>query len=266
MKRKKQIIFTGHSGGGPIAICATVWLFEYLKKGKIKTTLPLCLTFGSPLIADRIFCHALRREKWSDSFINFATRYDIIPRIMLATPFHIEQMLPEILSSFSKNIKKSTPLSMEGSGFIKTMFENVMINASTVANQAACILMGSTNQLVDTITSFIELSPYRPFGTYVFCYGKGKLLAAKNPDAVLQLLIYSAQLSTHEELPEIAQASLSEHLAYKIKLEVSENQGVYYSEKFRELPQNSEECADGEAQTINTALDDFDLVRLRKPG
>ncbi|KAK4749637.1 hypothetical protein SAY87_027086 [Trapa incisa] len=65
MKRKRQIIFTGHSGGGPIAIYATVWLLEHLKNGgetKTQVPLPLCLTFGSPLIADGIFGHALRRE------------------------------------------------------------------------------------------------------------------------------------------------------------------------------------------------------------
>lgn len=120
--------------------------------------------------------------------------------------------------------------------------------------------MGSTNQLVDTITIFIELSPYRPSGTYVFSNGKGKLLVAKSPDAVVQLLIYSAQLSTEEERPEIALASLSDHLAYKTELEVSGNRRVYSFEKFQELPLNSEESADSEAETVNTTLDEFGLA------
>ncbi|OWM90464.1 hypothetical protein CDL15_Pgr014767 [Punica granatum] len=265
LKRKKQIIFAGHSGGGPVAIYATVWLFEYLRSKKIQASSPFCLTFGSPLMADHIFGHAVRREKWSDCFIHFITRYDIIPRIMLAPPSYTEQILPEILPFFSKNSQNSTQTSLENDEFVTVVFENVMRNASSVASQAACKLMGSTNYLVDTISSFVELSPYRPFGTYVFCYGNKKVLTVRNPDAVLQLLIYSSQLSSRDEGSEVAQMSLSEHLAYKTKLdEIAGNQEIYCLDKFRELPLNSEECADSEAQTINTALNELGLsVRAR---
>lgn len=260
LKKNKRIIFTGHSGGAPIAIYATVWLLEHIKRNKIKTPLPLCLTFGSPLIADRIFRHAFCRENWADSFIHFVTRYDVVPRIMLTPPSQTRQILPEALSYF-KSSQDSTQTSMGNDGFVEVMFDTVTRNASSIASQAACNLMGSTNRLVDTVSSFIELSPYRPFGTYVFCYGKGKLLTAKNPEAVLQLLIYSAQLSSEGEGAEIARASLNEHLAYEIKLEeISRSQSLYCFEKFRELPLSLEECADTEAQTINTALNDLGLV------
>lgn len=129
LKRKKQMIFTGHSGGGPIAIYATLWLLEYLKKGKIQTASLFCLTLGSPLIADHIFCHSLQHEKWSGCFIHSVTRDDIIPRIMLAPPFHIKEILPEILSFLCRRTQNSTQTSTESGGFVEDVFENVMRNA-----------------------------------------------------------------------------------------------------------------------------------------
>ncbi|KAK1564727.1 hypothetical protein Q3G72_010188 [Acer saccharum] len=80
---KKKIVFTGHSSGGPIAILAAVW---FLQNGLDlnKTMKPLCITFGSPLVGDRIFNHALSREDWSQCFTHFVMRYDIFPRVPLA--------------------------------------------------------------------------------------------------------------------------------------------------------------------------------------
>ncbi|KAI9185315.1 hypothetical protein LWI28_006124 [Acer negundo] len=57
----------------------------------------------------------------------------------------------------------------------KALYVNVMIrNASSVASNAACHMMVYTNKLLEAISSFVKLSPYRPFGTYVFCTGNGR--------------------------------------------------------------------------------------------
>ncbi|KAK0599427.1 hypothetical protein LWI29_005178 [Acer saccharum] len=56
----------------------------------------------------------------------------------------------------------------------KALYVNVMRNASSVASNAACHLIGNMNKLWETISSFIKLSPYGPFGTYVFCTGNGR--------------------------------------------------------------------------------------------
>ncbi|KAK7854505.1 protein eds1b [Quercus suber] len=42
-------------------------------------------------------------------------------------------------------------------------------------SHVACNLMGNTNLLLETVTNFIPLSPYKPSGTYVLCIGNGKL-------------------------------------------------------------------------------------------
>ena len=80
--KKKQVVFSGYSSAGPIAILATLYFLENSEPNRILP--PHCLTFGSPLFGDRIFGHALRREGWSDYFTHFVMKYDIIPRIMLS--------------------------------------------------------------------------------------------------------------------------------------------------------------------------------------
>lgn len=254
---RKQVVFTGHSSGGAIAILATIWFLERyirLNTNKIEPLKPQCVTFGSPLVGDCIMNHALRRENWSHCFINFVMRYDVVPRISL-TPFSFtKQQVQPILNFFNPNSPFYNKEAIsEAPGFYVT----VLKSASSVASHAACKIMGSTNPLLETVSSFIELSPYRPLGTYVFCTGNGKLVVISNPDAVLQLLFYSFQLSPAEEIATIAQRSLRDHLNYKDELEES-------------LQMHSVTCLDhhqpkalpisSRGAEINVALNDLGLV------
>ena len=204
-EKNRQVVFAGYSSGGPIAILATLYFWEK------QTPSPRCLTFGSPLVGDRIFGHALRREGWSDYFTHFVMKYDIIPRIMLSpSSTEHEQILNYFKSKFDrKNINPAPP-----SGF----YLNVMGNASSVASYEACRLMGCRNPSLDIIKSFIELSPYRPSGTYVFCTGNGNLVVVKDPNAVLQILIHCAEVG-ESNTAEVENRSLDEHLAYLSELQ-----------------------------------------------
>ncbi|XVF50241.1 hypothetical protein PTKIN_Ptkin04bG0080200 [Pterospermum kingtungense] len=234
---KQQIVFTGHSSGGAIAILATIWyLEEHFKPEKTRIP-PLCVTFGSPLVADFIFNHALRREGWSQYFLHFVMRYDIVPRIMLAPLSSMESQLQQILDLLNQKAFFPSQGSIpEASRFYKT----VMRNASAVASHAACQLMGNTNPILETVASLIELSPYRPSGTFVFCTGNGKLVVVKNTDAVLQLLFYSSQLSYENELEAIAERSLNNHLDYQSALQESLNmQNVVELDHLEGLPLSS---------------------------
>ncbi|KAG5230073.1 lipase PAD [Salix suchowensis] len=204
---RRKVVFTGHSSGGAIAILATVWFLE-VNSRLANFIEPLCLTFGSPLVGDRIINIALRREKWSRCFVNFVMRLDIVPRISLSPLSSIEHQLQRVLDYFNQNPQQPPADAPD-------FYETVVRNASSVANYAACKIMGSTNPLLETASSFIELSPYRPLGTYVFCTGTGKLVEISNADAVLQVLFYSSQLSTEEERVPVAQNSLRDHLNYE---------------------------------------------------
>ncbi|XP_056170511.1 protein EDS1L-like isoform X2 [Syzygium oleosum] len=156
VKKKNQIVFAGHSSGGPIAIYATVWfLEEYGRSNETQTSRPLCLTFGSPLTADCTFCHAVQREGWSDCFVHFVTKHDIVPRILLAPRSSTTELLQEIPPFFNPHHKADEAK-------VALLFGNVMKTASCVASQAACALTESKHTLFDTMSRFIKLSPYRP--------------------------------------------------------------------------------------------------------
>lgn len=247
---RKQIVFTGHSSAGPIAVLTTVWFLENFIKSDPSTNRmpPICVTFGSPLVGDFIFNHALRRESWSHYFIHFVMRYDIVPRVLLAPLSSLEPEL-EIILHFL-NPKRAIPMG-EPTGEALALYVTVMRNASSVASHAACHLMGNTNKLSDTLLSFIELSPYRPFGTYVFCTGNGELVVVKNPDAVLQILFYSSQLSSEVERPEIALRCVRDHLNYQSELQNLETKGVAHLDNLQGLPLSSNVGAAGLGLVLN---------------
>lgn len=258
MAEGKQIVFTGHSSGAAVAIFATFWaLEEFLNPTKFKKQHkpPLCVTFGSPLVGNHILSHASRREIWSHHFIHFVMRYDIVPRVLLAPFSSIENTFSTVLQFLTP---KSKPSSTTRDSVRDQFFSSVMRNATTVTSHAASNLMGSTNLLLETVTSFVELSPYRPFGTYIFCNGNGQLVVVKNSDAVLQLLLHTAQLSDLDKLSEVAYISILQHQAYEDELEDSLGmQNVVYLNKLDDLPLST----DGSDTDIAAALDGLGLVR-----
>ncbi|VVB04790.1 unnamed protein product [Arabis nemorensis] len=129
-KSGKQIVFTGHSSGGATAILATVW---YLQNHFITNPNglpePRCVTFGAPLLGDYVFKHALGREKWSRFFTNFVTRFDIVPRIMLAQKASV-QTLPRVLSQLSRtrdSIQENDPVIANENDFGSLVYATLMV-------------------------------------------------------------------------------------------------------------------------------------------
>lgn len=259
IKKGKQIAFAGHSSGGPIAIFATLWFLEKYSRA-VGVQIPCrCVTFGSPLTGDKIFGHAITRENWSRYFVHFVMKYDIVPRIMLAPRLAMENELQKVLNFF-KNLKFPISQNEVIANEAHAFFMNVMRNASSVTSHAACNLMGCTNMLLETFSNFIKLSPYRPFGTYIFCSTNGKLVVVENPDAVLQMLFYCSQLSNEGEGVEIAIRSLNEHMLYEKELQESlEMQTVICLDHLEKLPLSSVGNTLDEVTTVNTALNDLGL-------
>ncbi|KAK9925866.1 hypothetical protein M0R45_023128 [Rubus argutus] len=231
IRQGKLIIFTGHSAGGSIAVLATIWFLEKYSKARTAK----CVTFGSPLVGDFIVSHALKREKWSQHFVHFVMRYDIVPRILFAPLSSIQQEFEHILHYFTAKNHHFPDESITADFYTK-----VMSNTSSLASHAACKLMGSTNLLLETLKNFIQLSPYRPFGTYVFCTGNGKLVHLDNPDAVLQLLFYSCQLNNEAEKEATARSCIIAHSSYETELLGIEGsldmQDVVYVDQLPQLP------------------------------
>lgn len=264
-----------------MAILAALWFLEkFTRSLNNYAEPPFCVTFGSPLTGDRIFSHALRRENWAKYFIHFVMRYDIVPRIMLAPLSSIEPGLQQILPYTNPKSPYFQQESIEQSNEAISFFVIVMRNASCAASHSACNLMGCANLMLETVSSFIELSPYKPFGTYIFCTGNGKLVVVENPDAVFQLLFYTAQSSYETEgqdsggsfemeiqmeIQNVVRKSLKEHLSYENELEdcLEMQNVVYLNNNLVDLPLSSKTIRSNEQATLNTALNDLGLVSLK---
>lgn len=213
VKQEKQVVFAGHGSGGPMATLATLWFLE--KYTSIDcTAVPRCVTFGSPLVGNHIFPHAINRENWSQYFIHFVTRYDIVSRLMFAPYNSIKGGLQQVLDFLNPRsiLYKDCSISMsrEASFFV----ENVLTNLSSVASYVACNPMGCTDMLVKNFSSFVEFSPYRPFGTYIFCTRNKKMVVVRNSNAVLQLLSHSSKLQFRDKSAQFAGQILEESLLY----------------------------------------------------
>ncbi|KAJ0578268.1 putative carboxylesterase [Helianthus annuus] len=251
VKKGKNILFTGHSFGGALASLATLWMLDQytrILKSKIQIG---CVTFGSPLVGDETLTHAVRREKWAGHFTHFVMEHDIVPRMMLAPKTSVEKHLPTIFKFFKQKVNTLTtkkPNKLTGifskprtepaidhdqlvddkdRKDVEGLFENVLINASTVASHDAFDLMEPTNSLMEKLSNdFVKISPYRPFGVYVFCTrGEGlsttprQQLVVENPNAALQLLFYLLQLPNEDQsVAQFAHESLTESFGYEEEL------------------------------------------------
>ncbi|XP_010550668.1 PREDICTED: protein EDS1-like [Tarenaya hassleriana] len=240
----KQLVFTGLSSGGATAILVTVWFLETYGP---TSPPPRCVTFGAPLVGDAVFKHALGRENWSQYFLHFVKRYDIVPRILFAPKSSSigDDSLPLFLHLLDPKSEASNPGNDQR---IEDFYTTVIRSTSCVANHSACQLMGNTNPLLETFSSFIELSPYRPFGTYVFCSGETPL-AVNNADAILQILFYSSQLSEQREWSSVLFQSIKDHHKYE-KLPEFLGTNLYHLDQLR----LSSDGGDFHANSISAAL------------
>ncbi|KAJ0240324.1 Fungal lipase-like domain-containing protein [Hirschfeldia incana] len=219
--RPRRIVFTGHSSGGATAILAAVWYLETFFTKKC-SDFPVCLTFGAPLVGDYVFKHGLGRENWSRLFVNFVTRFDIVPRIMLAPKASTKQALPYALSQLGRT---RAPI-QENDQTIAGFYATVMKDVETAARQAACELIDGENAFLETFSSFLELSPYRPAGTFVFSTGT-RFVEMSNSDAILQILFYAYQSTNEQELSERPNQSIRDHHGYEEMVDSMGTKDVY---------------------------------------
>jgi enhanced disease susceptibility 1 protein len=218
MLEGKRIIFAGHSSGGGIAILASIWLLEKCTESSTpKQLYPICITFGSPLVGDSTFNHALEREGWSHNFLHFVTSIDIVPRIMLTPLSSYQEEIQTTLSLLSPNASDFSHETIQRSNML-LFYRTLLKNCLSISSHQACVFMGCTNSLLGTLSSFVDLSPYRPSGSWVFCASEGQVIVMKNSDAVLQVLFYLMQLNPQEQLSQVAYRSLNEHWQYDSKL------------------------------------------------
>ncbi|GLJ13082.1 hypothetical protein SUGI_0204850 [Cryptomeria japonica] len=237
---KKTIIFTGHSFGGAIASLWTLWTLE--KRHKIP---PLCITFGCPLVGDKIFAKAIEREKWSHYFCHIVSRNDIVPRICFSpfkSPF-ISKALDELLPYWYDSMRNrkaenqtkvenqskvenqktvqdgSHPLSKENS---QEFIKQVISDASQVlTHETTALVVGPANLVGGAAKDLIKRSPYRPFGYYVFCSTSGSVCCIENTETALHMLYFALENS------KLFGACIMEHIEYdKTIKHISKSSGL----------------------------------------
>jgi enhanced disease susceptibility 1 protein len=194
-----------------------------------------------------------------------------VPRILLAPLSSFDQKfetVSQIIDPKNKSFMSESSLkriaSISDFKTISDFYFEVMSNAVTVTRHAACKLMGTTEATLETLANFIPLSPYRPFGTYIFrttSGNEGKQIVMKNPDAILQVMFFSAQLSSEEETDQVSFESLRQHLTYGIELQKNLGlQNFVYLDQLEKIPLSEHTTLGSDIATINIALNDLGLV------
>eukprot|EP00253_Pinus_taeda_P036711 PITA_36711 len=193
-RKLKPIIFVGHSLGGAVATLATLWVLEK----RLRQSSPFCITFGCPLVGNEGLVEAVGRENWGGNFLHVISQHDIVPRMLLAPVESIAEPLTAILPYWHGKVVDS---SIQDA--CRTLLKNVLQYTATVAYH------GVDSKGSDRV---IKRSPYKPFGTCMFCSNHGAA-CIENSETVLMMLHLTMQ--SHEKLSDnMVQDWVSEHIGY----------------------------------------------------
>lgn len=83
MKQSKSIVFCGHSVGGAVASLSSLWLLSYIRRAPPPHPISVfCITYGSPLLGNQAFSHAILQERWAANFCHVVAPHDVVPRLL----------------------------------------------------------------------------------------------------------------------------------------------------------------------------------------
>eukprot|EP01018_Ginkgo_biloba_P017926 Gb_07500 [translate_table: standard] len=210
----KTIVFTGHSLGGGIAALATMRVLE-------ESHSVFCVTFGFPLIGDENLARAIRRERWANRFCHVVLRRDIFARALVAPWRTISEPLKDLMAywrnemtvgyfdSTDTPMREAPPSNPQIGKFVAT----VLKHASALVNYSTATRMAPASSLINSLRPIVKLSPYRPFGYYVFCSESGAVWV-ENYEAVLPMLYYTLQSSSDAYGGVDSEACISDHVGY----------------------------------------------------
>ncbi|CAI9108775.1 OLC1v1008459C1 [Oldenlandia corymbosa var. corymbosa] len=169
--KSKSVVFSGHSVGGTIASLAALWLLSSLHL--ISSSLAvICITFGSPMLGNESLSKAILQERWGGNFLHVVGQHDIVPRLLF-TP--LPRLNPHLHHFFD-----FWQFSM-ASQFFKQH------SVQFCDERAAADLFHVVLNSLEEQTRGIQNSPFWPFGSYIFCTGKGSI-SVDNAVSVVKLL------------------------------------------------------------------------------
>ncbi|CAL5214613.1 unnamed protein product [Lathyrus oleraceus] len=188
----KSIVITGHSIGGATASLCTLWLLSYLQS--ISSSLSvMCITFGSPLIANKSFSQAISREWCGGNFCHVVSKHDIMPRLLFAPIAPLTPQLNFLLQFWH--------LSMTSPEFGKL--------AVQVSDKDKSELFTAVLGCLETATQNEEASEsilFYPFGNYFFVSDEGAL-CVDSPVTIIKMMHLLLSTSSPS-------CSIEDHLKY----------------------------------------------------
>lgn len=174
LKQSKSVVFGGQSVGGAVASLAALWLLSYIRTQNHPISL-LCITFGSPMLANQSFSQAILQQRWDGNFCHLVAPRDLLPRL-LSPPFASGHLAILSVSDEEK----------------ARLFNNALASIEARLRQ---------DQDQDQ-----EKCSYWPFGNYVFCSDKGAV-CLDNATAILKFLYLTLMAAPA--------SSVEDHLGYE---------------------------------------------------
>jgi len=101
------------------------------------------------------------------------------------------QSVKNFMASTKTPVEEALPLNVDG---IDKFVSTVVQDCSAVVSYILAANLSPNNSLIAAVKSLVKLSPYRPFGHYVFCSRSGGIWI-DNHFAVLPILYYALQTS-----------------------------------------------------------------------
>ncbi|XP_027338671.1 lipase-like PAD4 [Abrus precatorius] len=168
----KSFVITGHSIGGATASLCALWLLSYLQHISSSVSV-LCITFGSPLLGNVSFAHAILNQRWGGNFCHLVSKHDIMPRLLLApiTPYSAQLNFLLQFWQFSMTAPSFGKLAVQVSDKQKEDLFNFLKNylhAATLDEGSAPIM-------------------FHPFGSYFFVSEEGAV-CVDSSTAVIKMM------------------------------------------------------------------------------
>ncbi|XP_009355855.3 lipase-like PAD4 isoform X3 [Pyrus x bretschneideri] len=173
-EKSKSIVITGHSIGGTTASLCALWLLSSLQSVS-STPSVLCITFGSPLLGNASLSRAILRERWGGNFFHVVSKYDIMPRLLLAP---IESCSAQVLHFLLQCFQHFRNLGVH----VQLRDEEKAALSSFVS----AYLRASSLQEGEERESSSNMS-YCPFGSYLFCSQEGAV-CVENAVSVMTMM------------------------------------------------------------------------------
>ncbi|XP_076910542.1 lipase-like PAD4 [Bidens hawaiensis] len=196
-KKQKPVVFTGHSIGGAVAALSSLWLLSYYQSISSPPSV-ICFTYGSPLIGNEPLSKAIHRRRWGGNFCHVVSKFDIMPRLLLAPLAPITTHLHTMLKSW--HLIMNSPFFIRDLGIQLTDHEK---------SELFRFVLGYVEATARS--SLVVTNSFTPFGNFMFCSSDGAV-CVDDVVAIVRML----HLTFASGSPS---SSINDHLEYESYVE-----------------------------------------------